>query len=151
MYHILLKEEKNILWYISFYAFIISLILSLRQRIHITDFAPYVIVSIILMVELYENKIGVRLPEFQKKYKIGFNLVIFLLLSSFFVTLEHRIFFIFDNPKFHFASNIYKPYYLAKALKKHKLKCYYTQNDREMYQLRYYGIYSYSDNVKNCF
>jgi hypothetical protein len=151
MYHILLKEEKNILWYISFYAFIISLILSLRQRIHITDFAPYVIVSIILMVELFQNKIGVRLPEFQKRYKIGFNIVIFLLFSSFFITVEHRIFFLLDNPKFHFASNIYRPYYLSKELKKHNFNCYYSQNTREMYQLRYYHIYSYLDNGKNCF
>jgi len=151
MYHILLKEKKNILWYISFYAFVISLILSLRQRIHITDFAPYVIISIILMVELFENKINVRLPQFQIKYKIGFHIIISFLLIMFFTTVEHRLFFLLDNPKYHFAKDIYNPYYLSKKLKKIGLKCYYTQNRKEMYQLRYYHIYQYNNNQKNCF
>jgi len=151
MYHILLKEEKNIIWYISFYAFIISLILSLRQRIHITDFAPYVIIAIPLIIELFDNKLRVRLPQFQKKYLIAFYTVIILLLSNFFITVEHRLTFLIDNPKYHLGKEIYKPYYLSQDLKKNHLKCYYTQNTRESYQLRYYHIYSYTNNPKNCF
>ncbi len=35
---------------ISFLAFILSILLSLRQRVILTDFAPYVVVAIVLML-----------------------------------------------------------------------------------------------------
>ena len=69
MYRIFLRENKTLLWHISFTALAFSLLLSLRQRVNITDFAPYVMIAIIPMLHIYNNSVRVRLPQFQTYYK----------------------------------------------------------------------------------
>lgn len=140
MYRILLRGEKSLLWYISFTALAFSLLLSIRQSIHITDFAPYVMISTVLMLELFYQTLRVRLPLFQKYYKRGFYIILSFLLLTFFITLGHKLFFYLENPKFHFAKRIYEPFYLAKKLKAKGVGCYDVKDLREGYILRYYGI-----------
>ena len=145
MYRILLREEKNLIWYISFIALAFSLLLSLRQKVYITDFAPYVMISVILMLNTLNNSVRVRLPQFQKWYRVGFYTVMITLLFTFFAILFHRqLFYLFDDPKRHFAYRIYKPYFLAQSLKEKGIKCYDDASSREIYALRYYGIYECS-------
>ncbi len=141
MYRILLREKKTLLWYISFTALALSLLLSIRQRVYITDFAPYVTISIILMLDIFNHSIDVRLPEFQKLYKRSFYVVIFFLILSDLVIVSNKIsFYNFKNPSKHFAYRIYEPYILAKKLKLNGINCYNTINEREANQLRYYHI-----------
>ncbi|ARU49313.1 hypothetical protein Sdiek1_2160 [Sulfurospirillum diekertiae] len=66
MYRILIKEEKNLLWYISFFSLVVSLLLSLRQKLLLEDFAPFVVLSVPLMVKVFFNSYRVRLPAFRK-------------------------------------------------------------------------------------
>lgn len=143
MYRILLKEEqKSLIWYISFTALAFSLLLSIRQRVHITDFAPYVMIAIVLMLNLFNQTIGVRLPEFQKQYKQGFMVVMsFLALSVFLIVGHKSLYLVLENPKTHFAHRIYKPYLFAKELKSEGIECYDGAHGRERYQLRYYNIF----------
>jgi len=141
MYRILLREKKNLLWYISFTALALSLLLSLRQRVYITDFAPYVMISIVLMLDTLNHSVRVRLPEFQKHYKQGFYVVMgFLALSASIIIFHKASYLLMDKPKKHFAKRIYEPYYLALELKKDEVSCYDKARGRERYQLRYYGI-----------
>ncbi len=141
MYRILLREKKNLLWYISFTALIFSLVLSLRQRVYITDFAPYVMISVVLMLDTLNRSVRVRLPEFQKYYKRGFYIVIgFLVLSASLIIFHKASYLLMQSPDKHFAKRIYKPYYLAKQLKKDKVPCYNKARGRERYQLKYYDI-----------
>jgi hypothetical protein len=141
MYRILLREKKNLLWYISFTALAFSLLLSLRQRVDITDFAPYVMISVVLMLDTLNHSVRVRLPEFQKHYKRGFYLVMgFLALNASIIIFHKASYLIMDNPEKHFAKRIYDPYYLALALKKDKVPCYNKARGRERYQLKYHGI-----------
>jgi len=146
MYRIFLREKKTLLWYISFTALTFSLILSIRQRVYITDFAPYVTISIILMLDVFNHSVRVRLPTFQKRYKRAFYVVVTFLLLSVFIIIFHRGFFymIKDSSK-HFAYRIYKPYFLAKQLKARGINCYNGAHGREIYQLKYYHI----DRCKN--
>ena len=146
MYRILLREKKNIIWYISFTSLIFSLILSIRQKIHITDFAPYVMIAIVLILGVFNHTIGVRLPQFQKNYKRGFIMVISMLVISFFSMVGHQLFVLFENPKIEFSQNIYHPYLLAKELKSKGVECYDTNNTYQRYQLRYYNIKSCRNN-----
>lgn len=143
LYRILLREEKTLLWYISFTALAFSLLLSIRQRIHISDFAPYVTIAIILMLDVFKNSIRVRLPEFQKLYKRAFAVVIFFLGLSVSLIVFHQVFFLMleDNSQ-HFAKRVYEPYFLAKELKSEGIECYDGAHGREIYQLKYYHIYS---------
>ena len=143
MYRILLRENKTLLWYISFTALAFSLLLSLRQRVYITDFAPYVTISIILMLDVFNHSLKVRLPEFQKRYKSAFYVVVSSLVLSISIIVFHQSFFIFlKDPSTHFAHRIYDPYFLAKALKSKGIGCYDTTRGRERYQLKYYHINS---------
>ena len=141
MYRILLREKKTLLWYISFTALAFSLLLSIRQRVYITDFAPYVTIAIILMLDVFNHSVRVRLPEFQKRYKRAFYVVVSFLVLSVLIIVFHRMFFyVLKDPSQHFAYRIYKPYFLAKELKAKGIDCYNDARGREIDQLRYYHI-----------
>lgn len=143
MYRILLRGEKSLLWYISFTALAFSLLLSIRQRVYITDFAPYVMVSIILMLDVFNHSIHVRLPQFQLWYKRGFYAVLFPIVLTTTVIIFHQLFFYWSNePTKHFAKRIYVPYLLAQSLHSQQKECYESAKGREIYQLRYYKIQS---------
>jgi hypothetical protein len=141
MYRIFLREEKTLIWYIAFTAFTFSLILSIRQKVYITDFASYVMIAIIPMLIHFNQSLRVRLPKFQKWYRRGFYAVFgFLLITASFIVF-HQFFYILTNKsKKHFAYRIYQPYFLAKKLKEKKLNCYDTSLSRVRYQLQYYDI-----------
>jgi hypothetical protein len=143
MYRILLREEKNILWYISFFALVASLLLSIRQRVDLTDFAPYVVISVVLMLDTYYKSVRIRLPEYRRRYKLGFFVVMMVLVLSSLTIVFHKFFFVvMKNPKKHFAAKIYEPYWLAQDLKKEGIYCYDIFDSRVMTQLRFYGIES---------
>lgn len=141
LYRILLRDKKTLLWYISFTALGFSLLLSIRQRIHITDFAPYVMISVILMLDMFNKSIRVKLPQFQMQYKRAFYVVILFLGVSASIIILHKVTYILSSHSDkHFAKRIYKPYFLAKQLKDDGVPCYRGDKGRERYQLRYYGI-----------
>jgi len=146
MYRILLRGKKNLIWYISFTAFAFSLLLSIRQRIYLTDFAPYILGAVVLMLDQYNLSVRVRLPQFRVWYRRGFYIVIGSLILSALVIIFHKVSYdLSSNPQKHFAKRIYQPYYLAEALRSKGIHCYDTDNERERYQLRYYGIRSCTD------
>ncbi len=141
MYRILLREKKTLLWYISFTALAFSLLLSIRQRINISDFAPYVTIAIVLMLDVFNHSLRVRLPQFQKRYNLAFKIIMgSLVLSAMIIFLHQFMFYIDKDPKRYFATKTYKPYYLAKKLKAENISCYDSEDQREQYQLRYYHI-----------
>jgi len=141
MYRILLREKKTLLWYISFTALAFSLLLSIRQRVYITDFAPYVSIAVILMLEVFNSSLRVRLKQFQKRYKRIFWLLMASLGLSTIVIVFHQFLYLrTDEPSKHFAKRIYQPYFLAKTLKYEGIDCYDGARGREVYQLKYYGI-----------
>ncbi len=143
MYRILLREEKNILWYISSIALLASLVLSVRQRIILTDFAPYVVISIVLMLDTYYKSLRIRLPEYRSWYRVGFFAVILVLVMSSLTIVFHKAFFpLMAQPEKHFAARLYEPYWLADELKKQNIECYDTFDGRVASQLRFYGIES---------
>ena len=141
MYRIFLREKKSMLWYISFTALIFSLLLSIRQRVYITDFTPYVVIAVPLMVHTFHNSVRVRLPEFQKRYILAFRIIMASLLLSVLVILFYQMMFSFVKEKNRYFSNtVYSPYILARSLKKEGITCYDVTNERERYQLQYYNI-----------
>ena len=141
MYRILLREKKTLLWYISFTALAFSLLLSIRQRVYITDFAPYVTIAVILMLDVFNHSVHVRLPLFQKRYKSAFYLVIgFLGLNVFIIVFHQTFFFFLKDPSRHFAYRVYKPYFLAKQLHLKGITCYDGAQGRELDQLKFYDI-----------
>ncbi|SFV69275.1 membrane protein [hydrothermal vent metagenome] len=147
LYRIWLREQKDILWYISFSAFILSILVSLRQQVHMTDFAPYVIVSVVLMLLTYYKTLYVRLPQFQKNYRIGFMIVFgSLVLSAMVIVFHQAFFYILDDKSKHFAYKFYEPYWQVLELKEIGKNCYTAKNEKIQYQLKYYGIEKCQDS-----
>jgi len=143
MYRILLRENKNILWYISFIALLSSLVLSVRQRIIVTDFAPYVIISVVLMLDTFNKSFRIRLPEFRRWYTIGYYVaMLVLILSSLTIFFHQSLFCFLNDPKRHFAVKLYEPYWLATRLKSDHIECYDTSKKYLTIQLKFYGIES---------
>ncbi len=140
LYRILMKEEKNIVWFISFIALIFSILISYRQRILIDDFAPYVVVSVPLMVKMFMASYRVRLPENRRGHKALFILVFAILLVNFIATYTYKYFYLFlEKPSKHFA---YK-YNIAKELaeKLKQLNVHEVTVDKKMQlRLKFYGI-----------
>jgi hypothetical protein len=141
IHSIWLREPKNIIGYISFTAFLISMLLSIRQRIIIVDFAPYMLIAIMPMLARYLTSLRVRLPQFQSRYKKGFWLSISFLFIGLFIIISTPItFYITNKSPYSFTNKIYKPYLLAKKLKKEKKQYYATKESKERYQLQFYNI-----------
>ena len=141
LYRILLKGKKNLLWYISFTALAFSLLLSIRQRVHITDFAPYVMIAVPLMVSVLNQSMRVRLLQFQKPYKRGAYFVVFTLILSAFVIITHKAsYYCLGMPEKHFAKRIYAPYDKVQELKAEGIECYDAQGRSEWYQFQYYNM-----------
>ncbi len=140
MYRILLRGKKTLMWYISFTALAVSLLLSLRQKVYITDFAPYVMISTIAMVDVFRQSLRVRLPQFQKRYLQAFYVVIAVLVVSDAAIIFNRLLYDMAKEKGrHFAARVYAPYELAGSLKARGVRCYDAEG-RTALQLRYYGI-----------
>ena len=141
LYRIWQREQKDILWYISFTAFVLSIILSLRQQVIMTDFAPYVIIAVVLMILIYQKTVQVRLPQFQRMYHFGFKMVIGSLIFTALIILFHKTFFLFmENKSKHFTYPFYEPYWQVMELKEIGQNCYTVESVKKQYQLKYYGI-----------
>ncbi len=141
LYRIWLREKKDILWYISFTAFTLSILLSLRQQVIMTDFAPYVIVAVVLMIVIYQRTVNVRLPIFQKNYKIGFRILLTsLVFSALIIFFQKPIFLLYDDKTKHFTYPFYEPYWQSMELEEIGQNCYTAKNKKIQFQLKYHGI-----------
>ena len=141
IYRILFKGEKNVIWHVAFTVLLLSLAISMRQRIPIQDFAPYVIVAIPLMIRLFFRSYRVRLPQFRKHYRTLAGFVVAVLIANTLILLFHRPFFmVLKNPKKHFAAPFYLPYWCAEALKEKGFHSVSAKKRELAYQLHYYGI-----------
>ena len=146
LYRVWLREEKDILWYISFTAFSLSVLLSLRQQVIMTDFAPYVVVAVVLMILMYHRTVDVRLPQFQKMYRVGFKVVIGSLVFTSSIIIFHQLFFsIIKDKSTHFAYPFYEPYWQVMELKEIGQNCYTVKSSKVQNQLKYYGIEACQD------
>ena len=141
LYRVGIKLEKDIFWYIAITALYLSLIFSLRQRIDIEDFAPFVVIAIPIMVKLFMHSLRVRLREFRKLHYLIATITLTILLINFLVfSFNKYIYLVLENPNNHFAND----YHIAKELSI-KLKQLgineISTNDKSMaLRLKFYDI-----------
>ncbi|MDD3325211.1 MAG: glycosyltransferase family 39 protein [Sulfurospirillaceae bacterium] len=141
LYRILIKEEKNILWFISFVALLLSLLLSFRQRLSLEDFAPYVVIAIPLMVKVFFNSYRVRLPEHRRWHKLVFTVVVVSLCANFaLLFLNKPIYAIVGNPSKHFAIKYHVAKELAQEIKDMGVFAVNTSDAKMALRLKFYGI-----------
>ena len=140
LYRRFLTKKLDLLWFLSTTALVFSLMLSLRQRVHLEIYAPYLLLALPLAAATFSSSYRVRLPRFRKGYKLLFNLALLFLAVNFFVVLANRyIYLVLDKPKNHFAydNNVAKE--LATNLKKLHIPCVKTDYRMQL-RLKFYGI-----------
>ena len=143
LYRILIKEEKNLLWYISFFTLLISLILSLRQKLLFEDFAAFVVISIPLVVKVFFNSYRVRLPQHRKYHNISFGVVLTFLILNLFVSYFNKpLYHFIEEPSNHLAYKYHIAKDLAKILKEKNIKNINMDDKRLALRLKFYGIQS---------
>ena len=139
IYRILVKEKKDIVFFVSATAFLFSLFLSFRQRISLIDFAPFAVVGVVLMVRVYLHSLRVRLRKFQRRMRFYFWIVMGALLLGDSALIFNDLLFSFVPARKHFAYHHYEAKVLARELKKRGIPCVDLVG-KLGWQLRFYGI-----------
>lgn len=141
LYRILIKEEKNILWYIAFSSLVLSLILSLRQRLLVEDFAVFVVIAVPLAVKVFFNSYRVRLPQHRKYHNFIFGTVfLFLALNLAISYFNKPLYLIMEDPSKHLAYKYHIAKDLADILKEKDINNLYIEDKELALRLKFYGI-----------
>ena len=141
MYRILVKEEKYLLWYISFFSLVVSLLLSLRQRLLLEDFAPFVVLSVPLMIKVFFNSYRVRLPAFRKLHTFVFAIVLITLIANTMLSFFNKPLYAFmDDPSKHFAINYDIAKELATELKAKGVTKVIIKDDKMALRLKFFNV-----------
>lgn len=152
-YRISIKGPHNIYWYISIVAFGFSLILSFRQKILIEDFAPFVLIAVPMMVQLFLHSFRVRLPRFQSYHKVtAYVSLSILAITSMIILFNKPFYMVLTDPQRHFAYNYHHAKEIAHILKENKIDNIYSSDSKLIKRLQFYGIsegYDYFIDLQN--
>jgi hypothetical protein len=141
MYRILIKEKKELLWYISFVAFAFSALLSLRQRLILEDFIPFAVIAVPLMVRTFFNSFRVRLPIHRRYHASLLMIVIFSLSINFVMTIFNKPLYHFvKEADQHFVYNYHVAKELAHWLKSQNVHALHVKDYKMRLRLQFYGI-----------
>jgi len=141
IYRITIKEEKDLYWYISVTSLLLSFIFSLRQRIDISDFAPFVVIAVPIMVKLFLHSYRIRLRDFRKKHIIFVRIMFLVLFINIYLLLFNKVLYVFmQNPTEHFAYKYHGIQELAIKLKSFGIKKVICDDKNLQKQLDYYGV-----------
>ncbi len=136
-----IKNDRTLTWYISTTALVLSLIFSFRQRIYIEDFAPYVVISLPLMLKTFFHAYRVRLKEFRTNYNILVGIVIMMLSINVVLTFINKpLYLILPNPSKHFVHQYHFVKELAEELSKRDIKTITSDNEELALRLKFYNI-----------
>ncbi len=136
-----IKNDRTLTWYISTTALVLSLIFSFRQRIYIEDFAPYVVISLPLMLKTFFHAYRVRLKEFRTNYNILVGLVIMMLSINVVLTFINKpLYLVLPNPSKHFVHQYHFVKELAEELSKRDIKTITSDNEELALRLKFYNI-----------
>ncbi|MFT7861100.1 MAG: hypothetical protein ABXS93_09250 [Sulfurimonas sp.] len=140
LYRKYLADNIDKVWYISTTALIFSLLLSFRQRLDIEYFAPYLMLALPLAAQTFTHSYRVRLKMFRKRYKTIFVLsFIMLAFHTLLVLFNKSLYGYLDDPRKHFAYNMYVAKDLANELKAKGIVCVDTSSSMQP-RLKFYGV-----------
>jgi len=141
LYRIGFKWERDLFWYISMTALFLSLVFSLRQKVAIEDFAPFVVIAVPLMVKLFIHSMRVRLKEFRRVHYIMLRVSLAVLVLSFLLLVCNKTLYLYlKEPSSHIASEHYIAKELADELKKKDILNISAINKHLILRLKFYGI-----------
>jgi len=141
LYRMLIKEKKNLLFFIAITSLGFTLLLSFRQRVPIESFAPFLVISMPLVAQMFLRSYRVRLKEHRSSYRRFLSVTVGVLLLSSLSMIFNPLWYLFlKNPNKHFVRKNHIAKELSVELKKLGISSV-SSNDKEMLQrLKYYGI-----------
>jgi len=141
LYRVGLKGKKDIFWYVVTIVFFISIILSIRQKIIVTDFTPYIVIASPLVLEAFRQSISIRLNIYKTfYYNICYTVIIVLLLESFLIVFHYPIYKILHKQVWLIDKSIYQIEKSVKKLEKQGIKCLNNINNHDINLYKYYHI-----------
>lgn len=140
LYRRYMSNERDLIWMIASSMFLISLILSFRQKVDIQDFAPYLMVALPLAAQTFFHTYRVRLPIFRRRYRLLFySAFSLLILNALVVFFNQWLYQWIKNPQSHFSYPMHVAKELANELRKENVECVST-NEKMEKRLQFYGI-----------
>lgn len=82
LYRRMMAKEWDLIWMIAMSAFLISLLLSFRQKVEIQTFAPFLLIALPLAAQTFLHTYRIRLREFRRRYQILFYSAFLLLIVN---------------------------------------------------------------------
>lgn len=141
IYRIGIKGERTLVWYISTTSLLFSLIFSMRQKIYIEDFAPFVVIFLPYMVRAFLHTIRVRLPQFRNKHYRIVTITLFVLFLNVVLTIYNKpLYLLLDNPRKHFAYQYDFIKDISIYLKKNSINNVSSEDKGLLLRLKFYGI-----------
>lgn len=141
LYRRFIIKRQDLLWTLSSTVLVASLLLSLRQRIAIQYFAPYLILAMPIAAQTFFSSYRVRLSMFRGKYKAAFTVSLVLLIINVLVVMFNKELYRFiDTPSRHFAYDHHIAEDVAKALHDQGITCVDAGSKKMQLRLKYYGI-----------
>ena len=141
LYRRFIIKRTDVLWYIASTALLLSLFLSFRQRLHLEEFAPFILIALPLAGQTFYHSYRVRLKEFRSTYRIIFSLSIaFLALNAMVVFFNKYLYHFVKKPSEHFAYEMNIASELADNLKAKHFTCIDADNEKLQARLDFYGI-----------
>jgi len=148
LYRKMISKEYDITLYIGGVVFVVSLLLSFRQQIHIEDFAPYLMLLLPLAAQTFFSSYRVRLRVYRGRYRVLLAVGFGILAMHFFLLLFNKGLYLFlDNPHKHFAYKTHIVKELAESLKDREISCVSAESEKLQERLRFYGVDECTDRV----
>ncbi|MFH0710267.1 MAG: hypothetical protein V2A75_08675 [Pseudomonadota bacterium] len=141
LYRRYMSHERDLVWMIASSMFVISLLLSFRQKVNIQDFAPYLMVALPLAAQTFFHTYRVRLPIFRRRYRLLFySAFTLLVVNALAVFFNQWLYQWIKNPKDHFSYSMHIAKELAHELKYNQISCVNADDEKMQLRLRFYGI-----------
>lgn len=141
LYRRAFSKEWDLLWTIATSAFVISLLLSFRQKVEVQTFAPFILIALPLAAQTFLHTYRVRLREFRLRYRILFySAFVLLVINTTVVFFNQYLYQFLNEPKHHFSYPMHVTKELANTLHKSGIECIDANDKKLQLRLRFYGI-----------
>lgn len=141
LYRRMIAKEWDLIWMIAMSAFMISLLLSFRQKVEVQTFAPFLLLALPLAAQTFFHTYRIRLREFRGRYRVLFySAFVLLLLNALAVFFNHYFYRFMQNPTHHFSYSMHVVKELSNQLHQNDIHCVDAQNEKLQLRLRFYGI-----------
>lgn len=148
LYRKMISKEYDITLYVGGVVFVVSLLLSFRQRIYIEDFAPYLMLLLPLAAQTFFSSYRVRLRAFRGRYRAILGIGFAILAIHFFLLLFNKGLYLFiEDPHKHFVYHSHIVKELAATLKSDHIDCVSAESESLQIRLKFYGIEECSQRV----